>query len=67
MVLEGQFAFKSQRCRTKSKLKLKFYINGLLEDEMIACCEHGLIHENRHSHLFEIIDIFGSKPCHKFG
>ena len=65
-IFVGQLAFKSQRYRIESKLKLKFYINGFLEDEMIACCEHGLIYENRHNHLFEIIDIFGSKPCYKF-
>ncbi|CAF1361256.1 unnamed protein product [Rotaria sordida] len=58
-----QLTFKSKRYRNKSQLKLKFYINGLLEDEMIACCEHGLIHKNRHNHLFHIEDIFGSKPC----
>ncbi|CAM2718963.1 unnamed protein product, partial [Rotaria socialis] len=34
-------------------------------DEIISCCEHRLIHRNRHNHLFHIQDIFGSKPCYK--
>ncbi|CAF3490799.1 unnamed protein product [Rotaria sp. Silwood1] len=59
----GQLTFKSKRYRNESKLKLRFYINGLFEDEMIACCEHGLIGKNRSNHLFQIEDIFGSKPC----
>ncbi|CAF4262896.1 unnamed protein product [Rotaria sp. Silwood2] len=58
-----QLTFKSKLYRHESKVKLKFYINGLLEDEMIACCQHGLIHKNPHSYLFQIEDIFGSKPC----
>ncbi|CAF4553713.1 unnamed protein product, partial [Rotaria socialis] len=63
---EDQLKFKSKRYRNETKLKLKFYINDIFEDEIIACCEHRLIHRNRHNHLFHIQDIFGSKPCYKF-
>ncbi|CAF0964502.1 unnamed protein product [Rotaria sp. Silwood1] len=47
----GQLTFKSKRYRNESKLKLRFYINGLFEDEMIACCEHGLIDQSNQQKL----------------
>jgi len=60
-----ELTFKSKRYRNDSKLKLKVYINDLLEDEMIACCEHGLMNRNSHHYLFQIQSITGAKPCDK--
>jgi len=60
-----QFTFKSKRYQNESQIKLKFYINELLEDEMIGCCEHGLVHRNKRTQLFEIERIVGSKPCYQ--
>ncbi|UJR20495.1 hypothetical protein I4U23_023623 [Adineta vaga] len=60
-----QFTFKSKRYRNESHIRLKFYINDVLEDEMTSCCEHGLINRNRRKHLFRIERIIGSKPCYE--
>jgi hypothetical protein len=46
-------------------LKLEFYINDLLEDEMRACCEHGFIDEKDSKHLFQVEKVIGSKPCYE--
>ncbi len=59
---QDQLTFKSKRYRDNSKLKLEFYINDLLEDRMIACCEHALINNNE-NHFFQVERIIGSKPC----
>jgi hypothetical protein len=64
-LFKDQFTFKSQRYRTESRIKLKFYVNDFLEEKMIACCEHGLMDRNRPEHLFQIDKIVGSKPCDK--
>lgn len=64
-IFKDQFTFKSQRYRNESQIKFKFYINELLEDEMIGCCEHGLINKNKRKHLFQIENVVGSKPCYE--
>ncbi|CAF1311995.1 unnamed protein product [Rotaria sordida] len=57
-----QLTFKSKRYRDNPKIKLDFYINDILEDQIIACCEHGLIKKDE-NHIFQIEHIVGSKPC----
>jgi hypothetical protein len=60
-----QLTFKLKRSRNDSRLKLKFYINDILEDEMISCCEYGLINRNRRNHFFQIENVTGAKPCYE--
>lgn len=62
---QEQFTFKSKRCGNDGRLKLKFYINDVLEDEMIACCEYSLMNRNQRNHFFQIDNILGAKPCDK--
>ncbi len=62
---KDEFIFKLKRCRNDSRLKLKFYVNDILEDEMIACCENGLINRNQRHHLFQMKNITGTKPCYE--
>lgn len=59
-----EFTVKCQRYENQSKIKLKFYINDLLDDEIISCCAYGLIHRNRSKHLFHIEEVIGAKPCY---
>jgi hypothetical protein len=59
---KDQLTFKSKRYRNNSRLKFEFYINDILEDRMIACCEYALIHTNE-KHLFQVEHVVGSKPC----
>ncbi len=65
LFLKDELTFKSKRYQNDSKLKLKFYVNDVLEDEMIACCEHGLINRNRRHHVFQIESITGARPCYE--
>jgi hypothetical protein len=61
-ICQDQLTFKSKRYRNESRIKFEFYINDLLEDRMIACCEHALINRND-NRLFQVERIVGSKPC----
>ncbi len=64
-LFKDEFIFKSKRYRNDSRLKLKFYVNDFLEDEMTGCCEYDLINRNQRHHLFEIENIIGAKPCYE--
>jgi hypothetical protein len=64
-IFKDQLTFKSKRYQDESRIKFEFYINDLLEDRMIACCEHALINRND-KHLFEIQRVVGSKPCQQY-
>ncbi|CAF3533517.1 unnamed protein product [Rotaria sp. Silwood1] len=57
-----QLTFKSKRYRDNPRIKLDFYINDILEDRIIACCEHALIKRDE-NHFFQIDHIVGSKSC----
>ncbi|UJR29254.1 hypothetical protein I4U23_010468 [Adineta vaga] len=59
-----QFTFKSKRYHNDGRIHLEFFINDLLEDRMIACCEHALINKDK-NHLFRIERVTGSQPCHE--
>ncbi|CAF1371860.1 unnamed protein product [Adineta steineri] len=58
------FIFKSRRDANKSAYKLYIYRNDLLDNEMISCCEYGLMHYNQYK-SFQIEQIIKSKPCQK--
>ena len=60
--LIDQLTFKSKRYRDNPRIKLDFYINDLLEEQMSACCEHKLIHRYQ-NHIFRVETVIGSKPC----
>jgi len=62
LYFKDQLTFKSKRYRDDPRLKLEFYINDLLEDRMIGCCEHSLINRND-KHFFQVERVVGSKPC----
>lgn len=64
-ISSDEFTLKCQRYENQSKIKLKFYINDLLDDEIISCCAYGFIHRNRPKHLFHIEEIIAAKPCYE--
>ena len=60
--IKDELTFKSKRYRHESRLKFEFYINDILEDRILCCCEHSLINRNEKD-FFQIKNIIGSKPC----
>lgn len=64
LLIKDQFTFKSKRYQDDPKLKLEFYINDVIEEQIILCCEHALI-KKCNSDCFLIENISGSKPCQK--
>ncbi|CAF3753386.1 unnamed protein product [Adineta steineri] len=58
------FIFKSRRDSNESTYKLYIYRNNLLDNEMISCCEYGLMHYNQYK-SFQIEQVIKSKPCQK--
>ena len=62
--MKDQLTFKSKRYRDDRGIKLEFYINDLLEEQMTACCEYALVNMHQ-GNLFQIQHVFGTKPCQK--
>ena len=62
---KDRLIFKSQWDGKRSKLKWKFYVNDVLEEEKIGCCQLRLMDRDQSKHLFQIEKILGGKPCYE--
>ena len=64
LIFSESFTFKSRRDSNQSTYKLDVYRNDLFDEEIISCCEYGLVGDNQHD-LFQVEQIIGFKPCQK--
>lgn len=56
---------KSQWNGNQSKFKWKCYVNEILEEEKIACCQWRLMDRDQSKDLFQIEKILGGKACNE--